>query len=90
MQTRRAELVSLVTCPTVRYHPVIVAQKAATATVRPDDLAETIPCGPDPDRFADAIGQWVDAGFDHVAVAPVGDIDAFLAMWEGGLRDRLR
>ena len=30
MQTRRAELVSLVTCPTVRYHPAIVAQKAAT------------------------------------------------------------
>ena len=30
VQTRRAELVSLVTCPAVRYHPAIVAQKAAT------------------------------------------------------------
>lgn len=29
-QTRDVELVSLVTCPTIRYHPVIVAQKAAT------------------------------------------------------------
>src|SRR5439155_4126359 len=29
-QTSRVELVSLVTCPTTRYHPAIVAQKAAT------------------------------------------------------------
>jgi G6PDH family F420-dependent oxidoreductase len=29
-QASRLELVSLVTCPTVRYHPAIVAQKAAT------------------------------------------------------------
>jgi G6PDH family F420-dependent oxidoreductase len=29
-QTSDIELVSLVTCPTVRYHPAIVAQKAAT------------------------------------------------------------
>ncbi len=29
-QTSRVDLVSLVTCPTMRYHPVIVAQKAAT------------------------------------------------------------
>jgi G6PDH family F420-dependent oxidoreductase len=29
-QTTELELVSLVTCPTIRYHPAIVAQKAAT------------------------------------------------------------
>ena len=69
--------------------PNVANFEAATASVRPEDVAETIPCGPDPDRFADAIGTWIDAGFDHVAVAPVGDIDAFLAMWEGGLRERL-
>ncbi|GAA1481630.1 LLM class F420-dependent oxidoreductase [Gordonia sinesedis] len=28
--TRRVELMTYVTCPTVRYHPVVVAQKAAT------------------------------------------------------------
>jgi G6PDH family F420-dependent oxidoreductase len=69
--------------------PNVVNFEAATATVRPEDVAEAIPCGPDPDRFVDAITQWTDAGFDHVAIAPVGDIDAFFAMWEGGLRDRL-
>ena len=29
-QTTDVELLSFVTCPTIRYHPVIVAQKAAT------------------------------------------------------------
>jgi G6PDH family F420-dependent oxidoreductase len=32
-QTESVELVSLVTCPTIRYHPAIVAQKAATVAV---------------------------------------------------------
>jgi G6PDH family F420-dependent oxidoreductase len=32
-QTSEIELVSLVTCPTIRYHPAIVAQKAATVAV---------------------------------------------------------
>jgi len=32
-RTSDLELVSLVTCPTIRYHPAIVAQKAATVAV---------------------------------------------------------
>jgi G6PDH family F420-dependent oxidoreductase len=32
-QTTRVELVSFVTCPTIRYHPAIVAQKAATVAL---------------------------------------------------------
>ena len=35
-QTERVELVSLVTCPTIRYQPAIVAQKAATVAVMSD------------------------------------------------------
>lgn len=35
-QTRQLELVSLVTCPTIRYHPAIVAQKAATIAAMSD------------------------------------------------------
>src|SRR4051794_40875294 len=34
--TERIELVTMVTCPTFRYHPVIVAQKAATVAVLSD------------------------------------------------------
>ncbi|MDQ3680503.1 MAG: TIGR03557 family F420-dependent LLM class oxidoreductase [Actinomycetota bacterium] len=65
--------------------------EAATATVREDDVAEMVPCGPDPDRHAAAIGQFVDAGFDHVAVVQCGeDQEGFLRFWQEELRPRLR
>jgi len=34
--TRRVELYSYVTCPTIRYHPVVVAQQAATVQILAD------------------------------------------------------
>ncbi|NED55913.1 LLM class flavin-dependent oxidoreductase, partial [Micromonospora aurantiaca] len=34
--TRRVPLMTLVTCPTMRYHPAVVAQKAATMGVLSD------------------------------------------------------
>lgn len=34
--TRRVELMTYVTCPTLRYHPAVVAQKAATIQVMAD------------------------------------------------------
>lgn len=46
---------------------------AATQHVRPEDLAESIPHGPDPEPFVDALRELRDAGFEHVAVVPVGD-----------------
>jgi G6PDH family F420-dependent oxidoreductase len=63
--------------------------EAATASVREEDVAESIPCGPDPDRHAGVIGKWSDAGFDHVAVVQVGDPERFFEMWESDLRPRL-
>ena len=45
----------------------------AAELVTPDALAEKIPCGPDPDRHADAIRQYVDAGFDEIHVGQIGD-----------------
>jgi G6PDH family F420-dependent oxidoreductase len=35
--TERVELMTYVTCPTMRYHPVVVAQKAATMALLSDD-----------------------------------------------------
>jgi G6PDH family F420-dependent oxidoreductase len=45
----------------------------AAELVTPDALAEKIPCGPDPDRHAEAIAQYVDAGFDEIHVGQIGD-----------------
>ncbi|MCW2987812.1 MAG: Luciferase-like monooxygenase, partial [Solirubrobacterales bacterium] len=38
-----------------------------------DDVAESIVCGPDPERHRAAIGEYVDAGYDHVHVHQIGD-----------------
>jgi G6PDH family F420-dependent oxidoreductase len=62
--------------------------EAATASVREDDVAEMISCGPDLDRHAEAIRQWTDAGFDRVAVVQVGEPERFFEAW-AELRPRL-
>jgi hypothetical protein len=40
--------------------------------VRPEDVAETVPCGPDLDAHVVAVREYVDAGFTHVAVIQIG------------------
>jgi G6PDH family F420-dependent oxidoreductase len=44
----------------------------AAAMVDEDDIAESVICGPDPQRHVDAIAEYVDAGYDHVYVHQVG------------------
>ena len=63
--------------------------EAATAHVREEDVAETIPCGPDLGHHAEAIRRWTDAGFDRVAVVQVGDPQRFFEAW-ADLRPRLQ
>ena len=64
--------------------------EAATRTVREEDVAEMVPCGPDPARHADAVKEFVDAGFDHVALVQCGsDQEGFLRFWEEELRPLL-
>jgi len=63
---------------------------AATETVRPEDVAETIACGPDPERHVEAVKQFVDAGFDHICLNPINpDIDGFHQFWRTELKPRL-
>jgi G6PDH family F420-dependent oxidoreductase len=45
---------------------------AASKNVRPSDVAEHIPCGPDVKRHVEAVQQFVDAGFTHVALIQIG------------------
>jgi G6PDH family F420-dependent oxidoreductase len=45
----------------------------AAELVTPDQLAEKIPCGPDPERFVEQLKQYVDAGFDEIHVGQIGD-----------------
>jgi len=52
----------------------------ATQFVRPDDVAENIPCGPDLDAIVDAVRPYWENGFTDVALIQIGDQtqDAFL------------
>lgn len=62
----------------------------AAALVTPEQLAEKIPCGPDPQRHLDAIRQYVDAGFDEVHIGQIGpDQASFLRFFRDELAPRL-
>ena len=62
----------------------------AAEMVTPEDLAEKLPLGPDPDRHAERIKEFVDAGYDHVYIHQIGpDQDGFFDFFERELRSRL-
>jgi coenzyme F420-dependent glucose-6-phosphate dehydrogenase len=44
----------------------------ATELVSEEDVAESIVCGPDPQRHSEAIEEYVEAGYDHVYVHQIG------------------
>jgi G6PDH family F420-dependent oxidoreductase len=64
----------------------------ASQFVTPDDVAESIPCGPDLDRIVEAVRGFWEAGFTDVAVVQVGDEgqERFLEEAAEPLLERLR
>ncbi len=64
----------------------------ATTYVRPEDVAESIPCGPDLDAIVEAVSAYWIAGFTDVALVQIGDEgqDRFLSEAAGPLLDKLR
>lgn len=52
--------------------PGPAAFAGATRFVREEDVAESIPCGDDPDDFVAALAPFVEAGFSELAVVQVG------------------
>lgn len=65
---------------------------AQTATVRPDDVAELVPCGPDVEPVVAAVRKFAEAGFTHLALVGVGaeKQDEFLAWSNKELLPALR
>jgi len=63
--------------------------EAVAEMVEPDDL-ETLPLGPDPDRYLDAIREFDDAGYSHVYIHQIGpNQDGFLEFARRELLPRL-
>ena len=71
--------------------PNVGAFECATKFVRPEDLRDEVPHGPDVETYVEAVRKFVDAGFDHVALLAIGDDqEAFIRFFETRLADRLR
>ena len=72
--------------------PTTEAFEAASQFVRPEDVAEQIPCGPDLDAVVEAVSAYWEAGFTDIAIVQVGDErqDEFLSTAAGPLLEKLR
>jgi G6PDH family F420-dependent oxidoreductase len=53
--------------------PTTAGFAGATQFVRPDDVAGSIPCGPDLDAIVDAVRAYWEAGFTDIALVQIGD-----------------
>ena len=52
--------------------PGATAFDAAAQFVRPEDVAESIPCGDDVDAILEGAKEYADAGFTHLALVQIG------------------
>jgi coenzyme F420-dependent glucose-6-phosphate dehydrogenase len=65
--------------------------EAASEWVDEDAVAESVVCGPDPERHLEGIKEFVDAGYDNVYFHQVGpDQEGFLQFAEAELLPRLQ
>lgn len=60
--------------------PLWLGFEALGELTSPEQMAEKVPCGPDPERAADAIRAYVEVGFDEVYISQMGPDQ------EGGIR----
>ncbi|MET0296323.1 MAG: TIGR03557 family F420-dependent LLM class oxidoreductase [Microbacterium sp.] len=72
--------------------PTPAGFEGASQFVRPEDVADAIPCGPDLDKIVAGVKEYLDAGFTDVALVQVGDDgqSAFLDQAAGPLLEALR
>ena len=62
-----------------------------TASVTEDQVAELVPCGPDPQRHLAKIREYLDAGYDDIYIHQIGpDQAGFLRFAEGELLPALQ
>ena len=63
----------------------------AVTLVPPEKIAQDVPCGPDPQRYLEAIKAYADAGFDELYVQQIGPKqDEFFEFFVKELEPQLR
>ncbi len=72
--------------------PTTAGFAGATQFVRPEDVAESIPCGPDLDKVVEQVRAYWEAGFTDIAIVQIGGEtqERFLAEAAGPLLEKLR
>jgi G6PDH family F420-dependent oxidoreductase len=71
--------------------PSVAAFEAATQFVKPEDLQDSVPHGPDVDTYVKAVKKFTDADFDHVVLQAIGpDQESFLRFFKEKLGPQLR
>ena len=72
--------------------PTTAGFAGATQFVRPEDVADNIPCGPDLDAIVEGVRPFWEAGFTDVALVQIGGDtqEQFLAEVAGPLLEKLR
>ena len=72
--------------------PTTAGFEGATQFVRPEDVADSIPCGPDLDAIVEAVRKYWEAGFTDIALVQIGDEgqELFLKEAAGSLLEKLR
>jgi G6PDH family F420-dependent oxidoreductase len=81
---------SLAGGPVMPELPDTEAFAAASTHITPEDVAGEVSLGPSPEVHLKAIGDYIDAGFDHLILTQIGpEQDAFFAFFERELRPRL-
>jgi G6PDH family F420-dependent oxidoreductase len=64
---------------------------ALAPLVPPEDVAESVACGPDPDQHAAQVRKYIDADVDEVFVQQIGaDLDGFFKTWHDDVLPQLR
>ena len=63
----------------------------ASQLVTPDMIAQAVVCGPDADRHAENVREFVQAGYDEVYVQQIGpDQEQFFRFWHEEVLPKLR
>src|SRR4051794_30176821 len=79
----RIELMTYVTCPTMRYHPVVVAQKAATIQLLSDGRF-TLGLGAGENLNEHVVGgRWPLVSLHHEMLEEA--VEIIRALWAGGI-----
>ena len=76
--------------PMMQELPLPSHFEKAAELVTKEKIAKVLPCGPDPEKHRQAIGEYIDAGYDHICIHQIGpNQEAFLDFYARDILPKL-